>query len=153
MLGDATAAALPSEDATATLGDVLLRPTRIHAPVVLALREALDGAGRGLVGVAHVTGGGLPGNLPRAIPDPLGVLIDPEAWSMPVEMRLIAALARIADEEVRATFNGGIGMACVVDPAALAPALAWLDAAGVTAWPIGRVEVASGGRRYREGRA
>jgi phosphoribosylformylglycinamidine cyclo-ligase len=152
-LGEGAARELTDADRAATLGEVLLRPTRIHAPVVLALREALAGHGRGLTGAAHITGGGLPGNLPRAVGDDLAVRVDPTAWEVPAEMRLLAALGGLAGAELRATFNAGVGMALVLDPAAVAPALAWLADAGVVAWRIGDVEPAGGGERYREGAA
>jgi phosphoribosylformylglycinamidine cyclo-ligase len=149
-LGPGAAAALGAADAVATTGEVLLRPTRIYAPAVLALREAIEDAGRGLTGVAHVTGGGLPGNLARAVGPALGVRVDPGAWPVPVEMRVLAAIGGLADAEVRATFNAGIGMALVVDPAAAPGALSWLAAAGIDAWRIGAVEAARAGERYRE---
>jgi phosphoribosylformylglycinamidine cyclo-ligase len=153
VLGEAAAAALPSDDATATTGEVLLRPTRIHAPVVLGVRDAIDTAGRGLVGAAHITGGGLPGNLPRAIGAGLGVRVDPARWPVPAEMRVVAALAGLDGPELRATFNGGLGMALVVDPVALDAALGWLAARGVAAWVIGSVEPAGAHGQYREGAA
>lgn len=152
VLGEGPAAVLPEADTVATTGEVLLRPTRIHAPVVLGVRDALAGSGRGLTGVAHITGGGLPGNLPRAIAADLGVRVDPASWPVPPEMRVVAALAGLPDAEVRATFNAGIGMALVVDPVAADAALAWLAAAGASAWRIGAVEAAgTDGARYREG--
>jgi phosphoribosylformylglycinamidine cyclo-ligase len=143
---------LEPETALATLGDVLLTPTRIYAPVVLAARRRLLDAGLDVGGVAHVTGGGLPGNLPRAVPDGLGVRIDPHAWPMPSVMRLFGGLGGLEDDELRATFNGGIGMAIVVAPAAAALLMTWLEEAGERAWPIGEVHPVAelGGRRYVE---
>ena len=66
------------EHALATLGEVLLAPTRIYARAVLGLRAALVEAGHDLRGVAHITGGGLPGNVPRALPPDLGARLDPD---------------------------------------------------------------------------
>ncbi len=63
----------------ATLGEVLLTPTRIYARAVLAARAAVVDAGHDLHGLAHITGGGLPGNVPRALPDGLGARVDPSA--------------------------------------------------------------------------
>ena len=128
-LGDAARdAALASEPqhALSTVGDVLLTPTRIYARHVLATRAALRSAGHDLRGIAHVTGGGLPGNVPRALPDGLGARIDPSRWAMPSVMRLLGALGGIDDVELRATFNGGIGMIVVVAPEAVEVALAAL---------------------------
>jgi phosphoribosylformylglycinamidine cyclo-ligase len=107
------------EKALATVGDVLLTPTRIYARDVLAARAAVTAAGHDLHGVAHVTGGGLPGNVPRALPAELGARLDPERWPMPSVIELMGALAGIEGEEIRATFNGGIGMILVVVPEAV----------------------------------
>ncbi len=132
----------------ATVGDVLLTPTRIYARRVLEARRALDDAGHDLRGVAHVTGGGLPGNVPRALPADLGARLDPSRWRMPSAMRLIGALGGIDDAELRATFNGGLGMVLVVAlegvPALLA-ALPEAIVAGEVA-PVGEL-----GGRYVEG--
>jgi phosphoribosylformylglycinamidine cyclo-ligase len=100
--------------ALATVGEVLLTPTRIYAREVLAVRDALAAAGQPLRGVAHVTGGGLPGNVPRALPAHLGAGIDPRRWRMPSVMAVFGALGGIEGPELRATFNGGIGMILVV---------------------------------------
>jgi len=102
------------ELAMASIGAVLLTPTRIYARRVLAIRQALRAAGHDLRGVAHVTGGGLPGNAPRAVADALGIRLDPTRWPMPSVMRLLGALGGLESTELRATFNGGIGMVLVV---------------------------------------
>ncbi len=153
VLGDAAAAALGPADRAATLADVLLRPTAIYAPAILALRDALHPIGRGIVGIAHITGGGLPGNLPRALPAGLGVRVDPAAWPVPAEMEVLAALGAIAGPELRATLNAGIGIAVIVDPDAEAAAHAALAAAGLRAWTIGATEDARDNTRYREAAA
>ncbi|MBI2777858.1 MAG: phosphoribosylformylglycinamidine cyclo-ligase [Chloroflexi bacterium] len=151
-LGDAgrdeMVAAEPAHE-LATVGDVLLEPTRIYARALLAARGALRAAGHDIRGMAHVTGGGLPGNAPRAIPAGLGVRLDPSRWRMPSVMRLLGALGGIDDVELRATFNGGIGMVVVVAPEAVAAARAALP----EALEVGRVApVAELGSRYVEGR-
>ncbi|HYK96635.1 MAG TPA: phosphoribosylformylglycinamidine cyclo-ligase [Candidatus Dormibacteraeota bacterium] len=116
-LGDAGRdAALAAEPAAAfaTVGDVLLAPTRIYARSILAARKALRAAGHDLRGIAHITGGGLHGNVPRALPATLGARLDPWRWPMPSVMALLGALGGIEDGELRATFNGGLGMVVVV---------------------------------------
>ena len=121
-LGDAgrdAAVAAEPELALVTVGDVLLTPTRIYARRVLDVRRALRADGHDLRGVAHVTGGGLPGNVPRALPADLGARLDPGCWPLPSVMRLLGALGGIDDAELRATFNGGIGMVLVVAPEAV----------------------------------
>ncbi len=155
-LGDAerdAALAREPEHALATLGEVLLTPTRIYTRAILRLREALEAAALPLRGVAHVTGGGLPGNVPRALPEGLGARLDPERWPMPSVMRLFGALGGLADDELRATFNGGLGMVVVVPPAAVAATITELCVAGQRAWLVGEVVPVEelGGRRYAEG--
>ena len=121
-LRDELLAAEPAH-ALATVGDVLLEPTQIYSRRLLAAREALMAAGHDVHGMAHVTGGGLPGNIPRALPAGLGARVDPGRWPMPSVMRLMGGLGGIDAVELRATFNGGIGMVLVVAPEAVEIAL------------------------------
>ena len=120
-LGDAgrdAALAAEPQHAFANVGEVLLTPTRIYARSVLAARTALRAAGHDLRGLAHITGGGLPGNVVRALPSDLAARLDPLRWTMPSVMWLVGALGGLEEAEVRATFNGGLGMVIVVPPAA-----------------------------------
>ena len=119
---DELLAAAPHEAMT-TLGEVLLTPTRIYARPVLAIREALVGEGADIHGAAHITGGGLPGNVPRALPEGYMARLDPRRWSMPSVMRLFGALGGLEDDELRATFNGGLGMVLIVPPGAIPTAI------------------------------
>jgi phosphoribosylformylglycinamidine cyclo-ligase len=149
ILGPAT----PSEPETAglPLGEVLLTPTRIYSKAILALRAQLDEAGAPLAGVAHITGGGLPGNLPRVLPEGLGARVHPAVWPMPSVMRLIGALSGLSDAELRSTFNGGLGMVCVLPEAGVAAAISSCAASGFDAWRVGEVvEIGAGGARYSE---
>jgi phosphoribosylformylglycinamidine cyclo-ligase len=135
----------------ATFGDVLLTPTRIYSKAILALRQALDDAGSALHAVSHITGGGLPGNVPRVIPDGLAAHLYPSRWPMPSVMRLLGSLGSLSEAELRSTFNGGLGMVCVVPASAVPVALESLAASGMTAWHVG--DVVTGGadaNRYRE---
>ena len=153
--GDATAAAMSAEPdhALATLGEVLLTPTRIYSRPILALRSTLLAAGHDLRGIAHVTGGGLPGNIPRVLPEGLGARLDPTLWRTPSVMRLVGALGGLADDEVRATFNGGLGMVVVVAPAAIEATMDSLRASGIEATLVGEVVTVDRlrGARYAEG--
>ncbi len=150
-LGDDETDSLLAEaphEAMATLGEMLLTPTRIYARAVLAAREVVD-----LRGLAHITGGGLPGNVPRALPDGLAARIDPARWSAPSVMRLFGALGGLSDEEMRATFNGGLGMIAVVPPIDVEATIGSLAGVGIPAMLVGEVvpvEVV-GGARYVEG--
>jgi phosphoribosylformylglycinamidine cyclo-ligase len=151
-LGDAGRdAALASEPAAAlaTVGDVLLAPTRIYARRILGARTSLRAAGHDLRGIAHVTGGGLHGNVQRALPKALGARLDPWRWPLPSVMALLGALGGIDDDELRATFNGGLGMVVVVAPDAVADTSAALPEAIL----VGEVVSAEAlGGRYAEGR-
>jgi phosphoribosylformylglycinamidine cyclo-ligase len=89
------------------LSDVLLEPHRSY----------LDDLGRlRWKGAAHITGGGILGNLPRCLPDGLGARLDPKAWTVQPIFELIRKRGRIADDEMYGTFNMGLGMIVVVDP-------------------------------------
>jgi phosphoribosylformylglycinamidine cyclo-ligase len=155
-LGDAaTEAALvrAPHEAMATLGDVLLTPTSIYARALLDLREDLMTRGWDIRGLAHITGGGLPGNVPRALPAGLAARLDPTRWVMPSVMRLVGALAGMDDGELRATFNGGLGMVAVVPVEAVPAAIVLLAEHGFEAQAVGEVteDGAGAGERYVEG--
>ena len=155
-LGDAVADdALAGEPAHAfaTLGEVLLTPTTIYAPAILSLRSALEAAGGAVHGIAHVTGGGLPGNVPRMLPDGLAARLDPARWTVPSVLRLVAALGGLDDAELRATFNGGLGMVVAVPAESAAVAVGHLAGAGIPATVVGEVVAAGAvdGTRYVEG--
>jgi phosphoribosylformylglycinamidine cyclo-ligase len=154
-LGTSAAAAAirdEPEHALATLGEVLLAPTRIYARPVLALREVLVAAGHDLKGIAHITGGGLPGNVPRALPKHLGARLDPTTWRTPSVMRLMGALGGLADDELRGTFNGGLGMIVVVSPSAAPATIERLAVDGIRAAVVGTVVPVAelNGARYAE---
>jgi phosphoribosylformylglycinamidine cyclo-ligase len=156
-LGDAaTDEILVAEPAVelATVGEVLLTPTRIYSRDVLALRAALRDRGWDLHGLAHVTGGGLPGNVPRALPEDLAARLDPARWPVPSAIRLVGALGGLDDAELRATFNGGLGMVAIVPRDAASVATAFLRGRDVPTWVVGEVVQAAdlGGERYAEGR-
>jgi phosphoribosylformylglycinamidine cyclo-ligase len=151
-LGDAAADLALSDaphEALATLGEVLLTPTSIYALAVLAARDA----GADLHGLAHITGGGLPGNVPRALPTGLAARLDPTRWSMPSVMRLFGALGGMDDPELRATFNGGLGMIAVVPPGDVTTVIRVASDHGIGATLVGEVIAADSvaGARYVEG--
>ncbi|HEY7940810.1 MAG TPA: phosphoribosylformylglycinamidine cyclo-ligase [Candidatus Limnocylindrales bacterium] len=148
---DTALAAEPGQE-MATVADVLLTPTRVYARVVLQVRAALRAAGHDLRGAAHITGGGLPGNLPRVLPDGLAARVDVRRWPMPSVMRLMGALGGLDDGELRATFNGGLGMVLVVPPDGVTVARGTLERLGVAAWEVGTVVpvATADGARYLE---
>ena len=94
-----------------------------------------------------------PGNVPRALPGPMGARLDPSTWPMPSIMRVLGALGGIGDAELRATFNAGLGMVVVVPAVAAARTVELARARGVPAWAVGQVAEAQtiGGRYVEEG--
>ena len=111
--------ALLADGALDCSAEVLLTPTRLYVREVLDLIDA----GVDLHAVAHITGGGLPENLPRALPDGLGAVITPGSWPLPAAIAAIVASGRVADEDAWDTFNMGIGL-CIVAPESARPAIA-----------------------------
>lgn len=139
------------ETAPLGLGEVLLTPTRIYSRAILRLRRRLNEEGADLRGVAHITGGGLPGNMPRVLPDGLGARVHPGRWPMPSVMRLLGALGGLSEAELRSTFNGGLGMVCVVPAAAAKTTISSLEEDGLAAWEVGEVVAIDAlGARYSE---
>jgi len=119
-----------------SVADELLRPSVIYAPAVLAARAA---AGEALHACAHITGGGIVGNLPRALPEGLGARLDRSAWEEPRVFAEIQRLGAVAQDEMDRVFNRGVGMALVVDAGASGAVLGALGRAGLLASVIGRV--------------
>jgi len=134
------------EGAAHSVADELLRPSVIYAPAVLAVRASLGDA---LHACAHITGGGIVGNLPRALPAPLGALLDRSTWEEPRVFAEIARRGPVAGEEMDRVFNRGVGMVLVVDPGGVDAALDTLRGAGRPASVIG--EVVDGGPGVRFG--
>jgi phosphoribosylformylglycinamidine cyclo-ligase len=116
------------------LADAVLEPTRIYVKPVLRLLKSVR-----VKGLAHITGGGLTGNVPRILSDRLAARIERSAWTMPPLFRLLQARGNIADEELFRVFNCGIGMVAVVRAADAAKAVKLLKSSGVPAWRIGRI--------------
>ena len=125
-----------------TLGEALLRPTRIYAR---AVRAALETGGAGVHAIAHVTGGGLPGNVPRVLPEGLGAELRTAAWPRPPIFDLVAHAGAVTPEEMRRTFNLGLGLVVIVDPEAADAVVGALTSAGERAWIVGNVYEQSGG--------
>ena len=119
-----------------SVADELLRPSVIYTPAVLAVRAALDDA---LHTCAHITGGGIVGNLPRVLPAGLGAALDRSAWDEPRVFAEIQHLGQVAEDEMDRVFNRGIGMALMVEPARADDAVATLQAAGQPSTVIGTV--------------
>jgi len=122
-----------------SVADALLA---VHRSYLDALERPLrDGVVRGL---AHITGGGVPGNLPRVLPAGLGAVVRRSAWSVPPVFRTLQRGGDVATEEMDRVFNMGIGMICVVDRAQAAAVIDAAAATGIEAWIIGSVEPGRG---------
>jgi phosphoribosylformylglycinamidine cyclo-ligase len=119
------------------LGEVYLEPHRAYVREVFALREAVE-----VRGMAHVTGGGLPGNLPRALGG-LGARLDASSWEEPAVFALIRSLGNVPEDEMRRVFNLGVGFCALVPADETGRGLETLRGAGCSAWRIG--EVVEGG--------
>jgi phosphoribosylformylglycinamidine cyclo-ligase len=117
---------------TESLGDALLRPTRIYARDCLALC-----AGTEVRALCHITGGAIPGNLPRVLPDGLGAVVDTATFTPPAVFGLIAEAGPVPQSEMWRTFNMGAGMIAVVPNGRHAVEL--LNARNVDAWVCGAV--------------
>ncbi|MGB1108823.1 MAG: phosphoribosylformylglycinamidine cyclo-ligase [Gammaproteobacteria bacterium] len=116
------------------LGEALLTPTRIYVKSILALREQVT-----LKAIAHITGGGLPENLPRVLPDGTAALIDESSWQLPDVFAWLKSVGNIADSEMYRTFNCGVGMVLVVSEADSQATLEALNASGEQAWILGEI--------------
>lgn len=122
------------EELGKTIGEELLTPTRLYPKVCLPLIEKFD-----LHGMVHVTGGGFYDNIPRALPDDLAVVIDDDAWEMPVIFQLLQKWGNVDWKEMYRTFNMGIGMILIVSQEEAEKVKAHLSGAGETVYTIGRV--------------
>jgi phosphoribosylformylglycinamidine cyclo-ligase len=118
-----------------TLAEALLEPTRIY---VKSLLQALKAA-PGIKALAHITGGGFPDNIPRVLPDDLGVAIDLPAISVPPVFGWLAQIGGVAEREMLRTFNCGIGMIVVTEAAQADAVMAALTEAGEKPVRLGEV--------------
>jgi phosphoribosylformylglycinamidine cyclo-ligase len=103
-------------------------------PDCLALIEGIE-----VHALCHVTGGGLPGNVPRALPEGLGAELDRNSWTPAPIFGWLADRGPVSATEMWRTFNMGVGMVAIVPPTAASDAVALLFDRGVEAWPLGIV--------------
>jgi phosphoribosylformylglycinamidine cyclo-ligase len=125
---------LDSPFADQTLGTILLTPTRIYVKPLLQLFETIE-----VHALAHITGGGLPENLPRVLSSDLRAEIDTSSWPRPPIFDWLQQKGNLSDKELYRTFNCGIGMVVYVAKADTDQTLKFLSDAGETAWLIGQV--------------
>ncbi len=120
-----------------TVGDVLLRPTRIYNGFVNQLLES--DAAEAVGSIAHITGGGLPENVERILPDDCRARIDASAWAAPPEFSWIQQLGNVATAEMFRVFNMGIGLAVVVRPNQAEAVRQLAEACGIASNVIGEI--------------
>ena len=129
----------PKELGGQTIGDALLEPTRIYVKPVLEVLAKYK-TKRPVKAMAHITGGGLPGNLPRVLPEGLTVRIRKNSWPEPALFNLIAKKGPVDTVEMRRVFNMGIGYAMVVSPAFASSIVTQLEKLGEKCYIIGKVK-------------
>jgi phosphoribosylformylglycinamidine cyclo-ligase len=122
-----------------SLGEELLTPTRIYARDCLGLVEECD-----VRVFAHITGGGIPGNLVRVLPDGLDAVVNRATWRPQPIFDLVQTRGRIDGAEMESTFNMGVGMMAVVSAEDADRALAFLAARKVPAWVAGEIVEGTG---------
>ncbi len=113
----------------------LLTPTTIYAPVVKRLLQEFDD----IYGMAHITGGGIPENLPRCLPKGLKVDVDYNAWSVPEIFKKIQLKGNVEESEMRRVFNLGIGYCVVVPDNIKYYVMDFIRQEGIDCWEIGEV--------------
>eukprot|EP00639_Heterosigma_akashiwo_P021979 CAMPEP_0206410094 /NCGR_PEP_ID=MMETSP0294-20121207/32359_1 /ASSEMBLY_ACC=CAM_ASM_000327 /TAXON_ID=39354 /ORGANISM="Heterosigma akashiwo, Strain CCMP2393" /LENGTH=1090 /DNA_ID=CAMNT_0053870317 /DNA_START=136 /DNA_END=3409 /DNA_ORIENTATION=+ len=122
-----------------SLADVLLTPTRIYVRALMPLMDKIKA-------LAHITGGGLPENVPRVLAADTAVRIDVAAskWTLPPVFKWLKETGNLSQEELLRTFNAGVGMIVVVDPAEQDAVVRGLEAAGETVFRLGEVQPRAG---------
>jgi phosphoribosylformylglycinamidine cyclo-ligase len=125
----------PGMDATA--GDVMLS---VHRSYLSSLSPVLDR----IHAMAHITGGGLPGNLNRALPADLDAIVDSGTWEIPIVFAALEEAGNVARDEMYRVFNMGIGMVVIADPSHAGAIIGSARVAGVTGWVAGEVKRGSG---------
>ena len=127
--------AFPDEEGS--VADVLLR---VHRSYLSALRPVLDH----VHAMAHITGGGLPGNLNRALPPDLDALVDRSSWSVPNVFRVLESAGQVPRDEMFRAFNMGVGMVAICAGEDVRAVIESARAASTPAWVMGEVRPGSG---------
>jgi phosphoribosylformylglycinamidine cyclo-ligase len=127
----------PFPEIGASTADVLLA---VHRSYLAALTPVLDR----VHAMAHITGGGLPGNLDRALPPTVDAIVDTRSWEIPPLFRVLERAGSVPRDEMFRTFNMGVGMAVITMPEHADAVIASARAAGVPAWPLGTTRAGTG---------
>ncbi|BBD58660.1 phosphoribosylformylglycinamidine cyclo-ligase [Nostoc sp. HK-01] len=118
-----------------TIGEAFLQPTRIYVKPVLAARQA----GIEIHGMAHITGGGLPENLPRCLGKNQTIKINPNSWKIPATFQWLAEVGAVSDEAMFNTFNMGIGFVLLIPPQQVEQTISFFTSQNIPAFAIGEV--------------
>ncbi|MEJ2696666.1 MAG: phosphoribosylformylglycinamidine cyclo-ligase [Candidatus Sulfobium sp.] len=129
-----------------TLGEELLRPTKIYVGAFNALSRKTD-----VKGMAHITGGGIPGNLPRVLPKGKGAIVNQSSWPLPPIFEIIQEQGGVPDEDMKKTFNMGIGFIFIVDDSKRESSIRILRRNGFDSYLLGYVEKGIEGVRFAKG--
>ncbi len=130
----------PSELGGKSLGEVCLTPTQIYVkPILEARRQGLE-----IHGMAHITGGGLPENLPRCLGEHQAIEIDLQRWSFPAIFQWLAQQGQVNLSAMLNTFNMGVGFVVLVPPEQVQAALNWFQQCHLSAFEIGQVVAGNG---------
>ncbi len=122
------------EQLGSTLGEELIRPTKIYVKTILQLKDKFE-----IKGISHITGGGFVENIPRILPEGLRAKIDVGSWPVLPIFKLLQETGNITDESIYNTLNMGIGMVLAVDHSIAVEILKYLEATGEKAYIVGEV--------------
>jgi phosphoribosylformylglycinamidine cyclo-ligase len=128
---------------SSSLGEELLKPTRIYVKAFMTLKDHVK-----IRGMAHITGGGIPGNLPRILPKGLRAVLFPASWPVPPVFPFLQKLGNVSGSEMKKTFNMGIGYVIVVTADVADRAVSFLRGAGYESFIIGKVVKGGKGVTY-----
>lgn len=126
-----------------SLGEALLQPTRIYVKAFKALSSKIE-----IRGMSHITGGGIPGNLPRVFPKGLGAEIFKDSWPVPPVFELVRRLGNVPEEDMQRTFNMGLGYMMIVRQEEARRALSLLSGHNFEAFLVGKIKKGIKGVRY-----
>lgn len=129
----------PPELGGLSVGEEMLKPTKIYVKPIMDVLQHYK-VKRVVKAMAHITGGGLPGNLPRVLPEGLTIRVKRDSWEVPPIFKLIAAKGPVDPIEMANVFNMGVGFVIVVAPAYAKPVMALLRKSGEICWVLGKVK-------------
>ena len=137
------------------LSDPLGATGRTVADALLAVHQSYAASVRPVLGrihaLAHITGGGIPGNLVRVLPEGCEAVVDPSSWELPPLFATLQQAGQVSTDEMREVFNLGVGLIAVLPADAVDAAQAAARAAGVATWPMGEIRRGRSGVRFARG--